>query len=100
MPRGRFQIVVLAVALLFANAWCVAQCVITPSPSHVPPCHRHHQSVKACASTVAVEAANAVPHAPTVTVSEVQTTVCSRTAETPAHDLSPPPPLVSTPMRA
>lgn len=105
MPRGKFQIVLLAMALLFANAWCVAQCAVTPAPCHLPPCHRHHQSAKPCASSVVVEAANAVPHSPLAEIAalpswEIRPGVPSRIAAPPAEAVSPPPPLIATPIRA
>jgi hypothetical protein len=105
MLRGKFQIALLAVALLFANAWCLAQCAVTPTPCHVPPCHRQHQTVKPCASSVVVEAANAVPHSPLGVVSAVPSWESSpdvqrwKTAP-PAVAVSPPPPVISTPIRA
>ncbi len=105
MLRGKFQIVLLAVALLFANAWCVAQCAVTPTPCHVPPCHRQHQTVKPCASPVVVEAANAVPHSPLAVVAdlpswEFRPDAQWRITAPPAEAVSPPPPRISTPIRA
>ncbi len=102
---AKFQIALLAVALLFANAWCVAQCAVTPTPCHVPPCHRHQQSVKPCASPVVVEAANAVPHSPLAVIGALPSWESSpdapwRIAAPPAETVSPPPPLISTPIRA
>jgi len=105
MARGKFQIVLLAMALLFANAWCVAQCAVMPAPSHVPPCHRHHQTAKPCASSVVVEAANAVPHSPLAVIAALPSWptfphVEGRLTAPPAEAVSPPPPLIATPIRA
>jgi hypothetical protein len=105
MPRRRVQIVVLAVTLLFANAWCVAQCAVTPTPANVAPCHRHHQSVKSCASSVMVETANAISQSPPGVVAmgpalEFHPAAPAQMTDPPRQDLSPPPPLFSTPIRA
>jgi hypothetical protein len=105
MARGKFQIVLLAVALLFANTWCVAQCAVTPTPCHVPPCHRHHQTAKPCASSVVAEAANALPHSPLAVVAawtplEFRPDVQWLNITPPAEAVSPPPPLISKPIRA
>ncbi len=104
MPRGRFQLVVLAVLLLFANCWCVAQCIVTPVPGHLPPCHRQHQTVKLCASTVGVEAETLSFTPPIVAVALValpgDPSISAAPADLPDRDISPPPPLVSTPILA
>ena len=104
MPRARY-IVLLAIVLLFANTWCVAQCAVTPAPGHLPPCHRQHQTVKPCASPVLVEAPHPpVPSplallgpAPHPSAGPVATT---RRLDPPAALVSPPAPPIPTPLRA
>jgi hypothetical protein len=104
MPRAR-HIVLLAIVLLFANTWCVAQCAVAPSPSHLPPCHRQHQTVKPCASPVLVEA----PHPPAPSPLAVlgpapqapaDPVVSTRLLDPPAALVSPPAPPIPTPLRA
>jgi hypothetical protein len=48
----RCQLVLLALILVCANAWCAAQCIITPcqDPAKLPPCHRQRQAAKLCAA--------------------------------------------------
>lgn len=105
MSRSRIQLVVLAVALLFANCWCAAQCTVTPSPAHLPPCHKHHQAAKLCAPAIAVETAAAIFPSPLAAIAIVPALPDFSGApvgQSIAHarDLSPPPPLISTPILA
>ncbi|HWC96082.1 MAG TPA: hypothetical protein VG456_05020 [Candidatus Sulfopaludibacter sp.] len=102
MPRTRVT-VLLAITLLFTNAWCVAQCSVTPTPDHVPPCHRQHQSVKPCAQPVLVEAPHPAAPTPLAVLGPAPAGLIlmstSRAAESPEHPVSPPHPRVSTPLR-
>lgn len=105
MSRSRIQLVVLAVALLFANCWCAAQCAVTPSPAHLPPCHKHHQTAKLCAPAVAVETAAIVfpsPFAAAATLPAMPdfSELPVRQPLAQAHDVSPPPPLIAHPILA
>jgi len=104
MPRAR-HIVLLALVLLFANTWCVAQCSIAPDPGHLPPCHRQHQTVKPCATPVLVEAPHPPAPSPLALLgpapqSAADPVLTQRPLDPPAALVSPPAPRIPTPLRA
>jgi hypothetical protein len=104
MPRAR-HIVLLAIVLLFANTWCVAQCSIAPAPGHLPPCHRQHQTVKPCATPVLVEAPHSPAPSPLALLgvapqAAVDPVVSTRQLDPPPAFVSPPAPPIATPLRA
>ena len=99
----RVHIVVLAVTLLFANAWCVAQCNLSAPQVHHPPCHKHVKT--ACTSSVLVEAASiTTQHAPAAIALLPHMDLLPPTrwcaAQPFAPDTSPPTPIISCPLRS
>jgi hypothetical protein len=70
----------LAVALAFANAQCLAQCSLAHCQSEIdqagtPPCHQHHhkQAAHSCAQLASLDYAASVAHAPALLINGLPT---------------------------
>jgi hypothetical protein len=98
------QIVLVAIALLFAQIQCIAACASQFcdgdfKTEQVPPCHRHHdyshdQAPSSCVQQITVPTATA-PHtlqadAPILSALDVATTAGTRTSVLDLSEFSPP----------